>query len=314
VARRRRRPFGRRLDGILVLNKGIGDSSNDALQRAKRILFAAKAGHTGSLDPKATGVLPICFGEGTKFTQFLLDADKEYNASIKFGVRTDTGDVEGEERDHTPAPELTEADVVEVLKRFEGKQTQVPSMYSALKHNGVPLYKLAREGKTVEREARDINLFHIELKSFTAGEYPEAVINVHCSKGTYIRTLVEDIGEAIGCGAHVTALHRIQAGPFHEDDAHTLDQLSELRGENRAEVLDHLLIPIEAAVDHLPKVVLNEAAAYYLRQGQPVQDNAILRIADAGDWVRIADESGNFMGIGEVNEDGLLAPRRLVAE
>jgi len=313
VARRRRRPFGRRLDGILVLNKGLGDSSNEALQRAKRIFFAAKAGHTGSLDPLATGVLPNCFGEGTKFSQFLLDADKEYNATIKFGVRTETGDVEGEERDHKPCPELTQADVEAALKKFEGDIKQVPSMYSALKHEGVPLYKLAREGITVEREARDITIFHIELVSFTAGEYPEAVINVHCSKGTYIRSLVEDIGEALGCGAHTIGLHRTQAGPFHEDSGFTLDQLSESRGEKRAEVLDHLLVPIEAAVDHLPRVVLNDAAAYYLRQGQPVQDNAILRIADAGDWVRIADSSDNFLGLGEITEDGLLAPRRLVA-
>lgn len=314
MARRRRRPFGRKVNGILVLNKGLGGTSNDALQKAKRLLFAAKAGHTGSLDPLATGVLPICFGEGTKFSQFLLDADKEYLAKIKFGVRTETGDSEGEERDHTPAPELTEDVVRETLTKFEGDQKQIPSMYSALKVDGVPLYKLAREGKTIEREARDITIFDIELISFEAGEYPTAEIRVHCSKGTYIRSLVEDIGEAIGCGAHTIGLHRVQAGPFHESQGHTLEQLSELRGEERAEALDHLLIPIEKAVDHLPKVVLNEAATYYLRQGQPVQDNAILRIADAGDWVRIADESGNFLGIGEVNEDGLLAPRRLVAQ
>lgn len=313
MARRRRRPFGRRLDGILVLNKGLGLSSNEALQKAKRLLFAAKAGHTGSLDPLATGVLPLCFGEATKFSQFLLDADKEYRTTIKLGVRTETGDVEGEERDHRPCPDLTKDQVVEALKQFEGDIKQVPSMYSALKVDGVPLYKLAREGKTVEREARDITIFNIELLDFVPGEYPEATIQVHCSKGTYIRTLMEDLGEALNVGAHVTKLHRIQAGPFHEDDGYTIEQLSEIRGEERAEALDGLLKSVETAVDHLPRIVLNEQAAYYLRQGQPVQDNAILRIADTGDWVRIADESDNFLGLGEVDDDGLLAPRRLVA-
>lgn len=309
-----RKPKGRQINGILLLDKPKGLSSNQALQRAKWLMAAAKAGHTGSLDPMATGVLPLCFGEATKYSQYLLDADKTYRCTIHFGVTTETGDAEGEVVKRTDASEITENQVESTLTQFLGDQQQVPSMYSAIKHQGQPLYKLARQGIEVERQARPITVYRLELLAFRPGQNPEADVLAHVSKGTYIRTLAEDIGNALGCGAHITALHRSQAGPFTEDGCVTIEQLEAVRGEGRAEVLDQFLLPIERAIDHLQAVVVPEASAFYLRQGQPVLEVSALKTTKVGELVQVLLPSNEFLGVAEVQADGRLAPRKLVQQ
>ena len=272
---RRRRQRGRPVSGVFLLNKPTGMSSNDALQRVKYLMFADKAGHTGSLDPLATGVLPICLGEATKFSHFLLDSDKGYRATFRFGIQTETGDSDGEVVAQQSAAKLNKKAVEKAIAPFRGDIMQVPSMYSALKHNGEPLYKLARQGITVEREARPCTIFQYDLLAFRSGEgrpgeVAEADVFVHCTKGTYIRTLAEDLGEALGVGAHVSMLHRTQAGPFYEEDAIPLDELERLREGKRGEDMDYLLKPTESAVDDLPGFDLSEDVAFYFKKGQPV--------------------------------------------
>ena len=210
MARRRNR--GRPVNGIFLLNKPKGLSSNQALQRVKNLFAANKAGHTGSLDPLATGVLPICLGEATKFSQFLLDSDKHYRSTFTLGVSTDTGDCDGDVREEKDASTITQGQVLSAIEAFKGDIQQVPSMYSALKYNGQPLYKLARQGIVVEREARDITVFKYDVLDFRSGEKAELDVEVHVSKGTYVRSLAEDLGAVLGCGAHVSSLHRHVAG------------------------------------------------------------------------------------------------------
>jgi len=305
MARRRR---GRPVNGVLVLNKPAGISSSDAVQQVKRLYGAQKVGHTGSLDPLATGVLPLCFGEATKFSQYLLSSDKKYWVRIKLGVATETGDADGEISATTDASHVTQADVEAALQAFRGEIQQVPSMYSALKHNGQPLYKLARQGIEVEREARCVSIFSNDLVAF---EGDELELQIHCSKGTYVRTIAEDLGLALGVGAHVTALHRGAAGPFDESDMVSLDELK-LQRENGVS-LDEFLRPVASAVGQWPEVVLSDATAFYLRQGQPVQ----VPHAPTSGWVRLSEKSNTenrlFIGVGEVLDDGRVAPRRLVA-
>ncbi len=313
MARRRQRPRGRPIDGILILNKPQGVTSNDALQQVKYLFYAAKAGHTGSLDPLATGVLPICLGEATKFTQFLLEADKTYQSTFCLGVATETGDSDGETVSITDASALTQAQLEQAIEAFRGEIKQIPSMYSALKHNGQPLYKLARQGITVEREARDATIYNYEILAFRPGEKAEIDVEISCSKGTYIRTLAEDLGKAVGCGAHVTRLHRTVAGPFREDESITLAQLEALREGKRAEDLDFLLKPLDAAVSDALSVELSESMAWYFRQGQAVMSPEVYRQSEEGDIVRIFHADGDFMGVGEVLDDGRVKPRRLVA-
>ncbi len=310
---RKRRSWGRPLDGVLLLNKAGGMTSNDALQRAKRLLFANKAGHTGSLDPLATGVLPLCFGEATKFSQFLLNADKRYRSTFRFGMTTTTGDADGETLSEINAGILTREQLEQALTEFEGDIKQVPSMYSALKHNGQPLYKLAREGKEVEREPRSVTIFEIKLLDFRPGHAAEADIEVHCSKGTYIRSIAEDLGSLLGCGAHVKTLHRCAAGPFDEASAVSLDELESERGEGRAEDLDHHLLPVDAPVAQFPRLDLPESTAFYFRQGNPVMDAQVYRLGEEGDMVRVFLEEADFLGVGEITDDGRVAPKRLVA-
>lgn len=304
MARRRR---GRPVNGVLVLNKPAGISSSDAVQQVKRLFGAQKVGHTGSLDPLATGVLPLCFGEATKFSQYLLSSDKKYWTRIKLGVATETGDADGEVVSTADASHVTAADVEAVLGCFRGEIKQVPSMYSALKHNGEPLYKLARQGIEVEREARCVTIFSNELVKFEDGELE---LEIHCSKGTYIRTIAEEVGAALGVGAHVVALHRRAAGPFTETDMFELEQL---RAEREADQsLDPHLLPISSTVGHWPEVLLTDATAFYVRQGQPVQ----IAHAPTSGWVRLSESSSDeayFLGVGEVLDDGRIAPRRLVA-
>jgi len=305
VARRRR---GRPVNGILVLDKPRGMSSNQALQAAKRLYFAAKAGHTGSLDPMACGVLPLCFGEATKFSQYLLDADKAYAATVTFGVTTETGDAEGAVIETAAADHLEEAAVERALEAFRGEIEQVPSMYSAIKHGGQPLYKLARQGQEVPREARSVVIRRLELRAFRPGERAEADICLECSKGTYVRSLAEDLGRSLGCGAHVSALRRTQAGPFGIADSVALTTLEALKANGELAEMDALLLPADSALGGLPLVRLSESGGFYMRQGQPVQ----VPNAPCNGMVRVALESGEFLGVGEILDDGRVAPRRLI--
>ncbi len=307
MASRRRK--GRNLSGILLLDKPHGVTSNGALQRVKSLFFANKAGHTGSLDPIATGILPVCFGDATKFSGFLLNADKSYLAECQLGVVTRSGDSEGEIVSERPVGVLTEEQIEAALAQFEGDIEQIPPMHSAIKVNGQPLYKLAHQGIEVEREPREITVYGMELVTYDDQQH-KLVIRVHCSKGTYVRTLVEDIGEVLGCGAHVSALRRTALGPYHEQDLYTMDQLETIHQEQRREGLDALLLPLDSAVAEYETVILDQDSSYYLRQGQPVQSSA----APVEGWVRIYDMSERFLGVGEIDQDGRVAPRRLVAQ
>ena len=315
---------GRPVNGILLLDKPLGLSSNSALQKVRRLFGAAKAGHTGSLDPLATGVLPVCLGEATKFTQFLLDADKCYRATFRFGIATASGDADGAVVSEDGAPDLTEEQLLTVLPEFRGDIEQVPSMYSALKHNGQPLYKLAREGVEIERKARPVTIFSLELKTFREGEFPEADVEIHCSKGTYVRTLAEDIGRRLGCGAYVSSLHRSAAGPFDESQAISLPDLEALRESEGEQALDTRLLTMDAGIRHLTAIGLSEDAAFYFRQGQAVMVPQVYQQTEEGDIVRVfenRDENGGvspgetsalFLGVAEVTDDGRVAPKRLV--
>ncbi|MCG9712004.1 tRNA pseudouridine(55) synthase TruB [Shewanella insulae] len=306
-----RRPRGRLVDGIVLLDKDTGMSSNFALQRVKRIYNAAKAGHTGALDPLATGMLPICLGEATKFSQHLLDADKRYLVTAKLGVRTDTSDSDGEVVQTRPV-NFTEQQLEEALEHFRGETMQVPSMYSALKYQGQPLYKYAREGKEVPREARPINVFEL---NFIKLEGDELTLDIHCSKGTYIRTITDDLGEMLGCGAHVIMLRRTGVAGYPYDKMVTLEQLEALltqaQEEERPpkELLDPLLLPMDTAVSGLKEINVSDELAHYLMNGNPVQ----VANLPVDELVRITlGEAKQFVGIGQMNDDGLLAPKRLV--
>ena len=305
MARRRR---GRLIDGILLLDKPMGVSSNHALQRAKRLFDAAKAGHTGSLDPLATGVLPLCFGEATKFSQYLLDADKAYTSTFTLGTSTATGDAEGEIMASIDAAHISQDDVERALAAFRGEIEQVPSMYSALKHEGQPLYKLARKGIEVERKSRRVVIKQLDICAFRGGEKPEVDVYIECTKGTYVRSIAEDLGAALECGAHVSALRRTQAGPFGIDNCVTLATLEALQDGGDIAAMDALLQPADASIEGMPRVSLSESAGFYLKQGQPV----LVSNAPRSGMVRVALEDGEFLGVGEILDDGRIAPRRLI--
>ncbi len=307
MARRRK---GRPINGILVLDKPPGISSNRALQAVKHLYFAAKAGHTGSLDPLATGVLPLCFGEATKFSRFLLEADKAYTSTFVLGVQTASGDAEGEILASQDASYITEAEVAEALQQFRGEIEQVPSMYSAIKHQGTPLYKLARAGLEVERPARRVTVHELELLEFRPGEHPEIDVYLSCSKGTYVRSVAEDLGQALGCGAFVSALRRTRAGPFSADDMVSMATLEALKANQAVAEMDALLRPMDYALGALPLVRVSETGGFYIRQGQPV----LVPNSPRSGMVRMGLESGEFLGIGEILDDGRVAPRRLVAD
>ena len=309
----RRRNRGRSINGIFLLNKPLGLSSNQALQRVKNLFDANKAGHTGSLDPLATGVLPICLGEATKFSQFLLDSDKHYLSTFTLGVSTETGDSDGAIRGEQDASLITLKKIEKGVEAFRGEIKQIPSMYSALKHNGQPLYKLARQG-IVEREARAINVLSYKILAFRPGKIAQIDVEVHVSKGTYVRSLAEDLGELLGCGAHVSALHRHIAGPFADDQTVTLDELEILRKNIEPCGLDHLLKPMEIAVADRMAVELSPIVASYFQLGQAVMSPQAFRNGQEGDIVRVFREGGDFLGVGEVTDDGKVAPKRLVVE
>lgn len=308
----------RTVDGLLIFNKPPGFSSNQALQKVKWLLNAAKAGHTGSLDPLATGVLPLCFGEATKFSQYLLNADKGYRATFRFGQSSDSGDLDGQILNNRGSGNLKQADIEAVLPRFRGKIEQIPPMYSALKHQGQPLYKLARAGEEVERQPREVSIHRLEVvdcapRQDAGTTYIEASIEVACSKGTYIRSLAMDMGNVLGCGALVTRLHRTQVGQFHESQAITLAELERERDVGGPGALDHFLLPVEQCITHMQAVQLPEDSGYYFSQGQPVLETAVLKTLKSGELVRVSLGSGKFLGVAEVLADGRIAPRRLVA-
>ncbi len=308
MARRRK---GRPVNGVILLDKPTGISSNDALQKVKRIYFAEKAGHTGALDPLATGMLPICLGEATKFSQFLLDSDKRYRVIAKLGERTNTSDSDGEVVETRPVDVNLET-LEACIDKFRGESDQVPSMFSALKYQGKPLYEYARKGIEVPRESRKITVYEIILHRF---EGDEVEMEVHCSKGTYIRTIVDDLGEMLGCGAHVTMLRRTGVAKYPYEKMVTLEQLNELLEETHRqeiaprELLDPLLMPMDTAVEDLPEVNLIPELADMVQHGQPVQ---VSGAPTEGSLRLTMGEERLFIGVGEMNDDGKIAPKRLV--
>ena len=296
---------GRNVNGIILLDKAKGESSNHALQRIKRLFHAKKAGHTGSLDPLATGVLPLCLGEATKISQFLLDSDKRYLAKVKLGERTDSGDSEGVVIDVQRRIDVDYDALVQTLTKFEGEIKQLPPMYSALKHRGVPLYKLARKGISIKRKVRPVTIHKIGLMNF---DNNIAEIDVTCSKGTYIRTLADDLGQELGCGAHVIELRRLQAGVFSIDQCRDSNELETIKESFGLSGLDKAIVPMERAVEKLPEVVLASETARDIRNGQAVSFHELPKSG----LVRLYEKE-NFIGIGIVNADGEVAPKRLVA-
>jgi len=299
----RRKSRGRPVTGIVLLDKPLDMSSNKALQIVKRLFNAAKAGHTGSLDPLATGMLPICLGEATKVSQYLLEADKVYQVSFKLGEATSTGDAEGEVVETAPFESITEQQLKNVVTDFIGDIDQVPPMYSALKHDGQRLYELARKGIEVERKSRRVHISDIELLSFEAGVVE---LKVACSKGTYIRTLAEDIAKALGTVAYVTRLHRLEVGSFSGFPMVTLEQLEASQQEGELQ-LDKKLLPLDIGIQTMPEVRLNDDLSYYLRLGQAIQ---VPKSPTSG-LVRLYDAK-RFLGIGEIIDDGRIAPKRLM--
>ena len=293
----------RNVSGILLLDKPTAMTSNAALQQVKHLFKARKAGHTGSLDPLATGLLPICLGEATKMSAFLLDADKHYWVRCCLGQKTSTADAEGEIIERRPVDRAGLADLEPILSRYRGTISQIPPMYSAVKHGGERLYKLAREGKTVEREPRQVRI-HCLQSLGCDGDFLE--LDVRCSKGTYVRTLVEDIGEDLGCGAHVHQLRRLGVGPYGSEDMMGLEPLQEMVEEGGMAALDALLQPLDSAVIHWEKIVLDRDCAYYMRQGQPV----MVPKAPTKGRVRLYDGE-DFFGVGEIQPDGRVGPKRL---
>lgn len=298
----RRRRKGRNINGILLLDKPQGISSNKALQQVKHLFNAAKAGHTGALDPLATGMLPICLGEATKFSQFLLESDKAYRVTAKLGVRTDSSDSTGEVVETRPV-KVSQKQLLKALDKFRGDTDQIPTMFSALKYNGQPLYKLARQGIEVEREARPISVYELELLRFNGDEVE---LEIECSKGTYIRTIIDDLGQDLGCGAHVTQLHRTFVGDYPLDAMVSMSQLEDEREEGLS--LDSHLLPLDSPVQHLQEAVLDLDSCHYFCHGNPVSYPDL----DEGEFVRVYDEDDIFLGVGEVDDELMLAPKRLV--
>jgi tRNA pseudouridine55 synthase len=292
----------RPINGVLLLDKPLGYSSNQALQKVKWLYEAAKAGHTGTLDPLATGLLPICFGEATKFAQYVTDADKTYVAKIKLGATTTTGDAEGEILS-TASVNITKSQFVKICQQFLGEISQVPPMYSALKHEGKALYEYARQGVDIDRQARVVRIQKIDVNGF-GDEMAE--IMVTCSKGTYIRTLAEDIGKEIGCGAHLIGLRRTETAGYVLAHALTIEQLEAMTMEAR----DARLLPIDSAIEALPKIILNDEAAHFLMQGQAVWQSGKTPNCE----LRIYDERNQFLGLGFLQDDGKIAPRRLIVK
>lgn len=296
--------FSRPINGILLLDKSLGASSNQALQSIKKMFYADKAGHTGSLDPLASGMLPICLGAATRYAQYLLNADKRYRAKIRLGQSTTTGDREGKIIAETPLPLLGEKDVAAVLKTFLGPQQQCPPMYSALKHQGKKLYELARQGIEVERPLRDIEIHSLKLIEY---DITTLTIEVHCSKGTYIRTLAEDIGKKLDCGAHLAALHRLSVEGFNSEDMLTLEQLQDLAMQKGISALDEYVLPMDKALAHYPSINLSEWWLALLRCGKSfVCPDLSLGLK------RLYAQGGQFKGLVMVDDTGRVKAERLL--
>lgn len=293
----------RPVSGVLLLDKPRGLSSNGVLQRVKRLYRAAKAGHTGSLDPLAEGLLPICLGEATKLSGYLLNADKTYRFRCRLGVITRTGDAEGEVLERRPVAELQQARVEQVLAGFQGEIEQLPPLYSALKQGGRRLYQLARQGVTVDRQPRQVTIHRLHLLGMTQDALD---CEVHCSKGTYVRSLTEDIGAALGCGAHVETLRRTAIDAFAGRPMVTLPELERLAADPAA--LDALLLPVDTAIASWPRIEVDASCAHSLSCGQPVWIGA----APGTGRVRLYQAATGFFGIGEILDDGRVALRRLV--
>ncbi|WP_410210706.1 tRNA pseudouridine(55) synthase TruB [Aquirhabdus sp.] len=289
----------RAVSGVFLLNKPQGHSSNGILQKVRWLYRAQKAGHTGALDPLATGLLPICLGEATKFSHYLLDSDKTYQTIVKLGATTTTGDEEGEIVQEFAIPPLNDALIESVLAQFRGPIMQVPPMYSALKKDGRPLYELARQGIEIDRPARPVTIFNLELNAFDA---TTLTLTVKCSKGTYIRTLAEDIGAALGCGGHVAKLHRIQTASFVLDEHNTIEYLESLDETAR----DALLLPTYAAVEYLPRIDLSLDEAIFFSRGQAINAGNVPQ------GETLAFENGRFLGLGIVDKFRTLHPKRVV--
>lgn len=300
------RKKGNDVDGILLLDKTLGRSSNSVLQKVRYLFNAKKAGHTGSLDPLATGVLPICFGQASKVTAFLLDSDKRYRCTAQLGVTTTTGDKEGDELNIRQVSPFSKDDVEKVLADFRGAIEQIPPMHSALKHNGQPLYKLARQGIEIERKVRHVTIHELTLIEFTEDTI---TLDVHCSKGTYIRTLAQDIGEAMGFGAHLSMLRRTEVSPFDCSKLYSIEEIEKLASAN---ALDEILMPIDSALQEFPAMHLNNDEVALIRNGIKIAREDTPNT----DMIRLYSEQNEFLGIAKhaLNDSGktLLVPRRLM--
>ena len=303
----RPRKRGRDIDGVFLLDKPQGMSSNDIMQKVKRVFQANKAGHTGALDPLATGMLPICLGEATKFSQFLLDADKRYVVTAKLGERTDTSDAEGQIVESRPV-NVEVAQILTALEQFQGDILQVPTMFSALKHNGKPLYEYARAGITVEREARPISIFELTFIDYQA---PLLTLEVHCSKGTYIRTLVDDLGEVLGCGAHVTMLRRTAVADYPTEKMMSWETLQLLSEKAELALLDQHLLPTDSAVSKLPALHLNAEQSKAIGFGQRVK---FVNESHLHGQVRLFSADQRFLGVALVDENNVIRPQRLITQ
>ena len=294
------------MDGVLLINKPIGITSHTCLHIVRKQLGQSKAGHTGTLDPLATGLLPLCLGEATKFSRFLLDAAKAYRVTVVFGAETDTGDSTGQVIDTAPVPKFTESELLDTLNAFIGTQLQIPPMYSALKVRGKKLYEYARKGQHIEREPREITIQDIELLSF---DDDTLSLNIHCSKGTYVRTLVSDIAKALGTLGHVVALHRVEVGHFSVDNAISIEQLKAYVLEDNIEAINRFIMPINTLLQDWKSVILSDEAVLRLKNGQVLSGSAEW---DYG-WVSIYAENGQFIGVGEHCTQGSLYPRRMMS-
>lgn len=297
--------LARHISGILLLDKPTGISSNKALQIVKRLYRAKKAGHGGSLDPLASGMLPIFLGEATKFVQFSLEADKHYTVTAKLGIRTNTGDSEGHSIATRSVRHYTHTELESALKTFRGTIQQMPPMFSALKHKGQPLYALARQGIEVERKAREVVVHHLTITDYTEHTLS---LEIKASKGTYVRTLVDDLGERLGCGAHVIALRREGVGAYTRDQMISLPSLESLHQEQAWFQMDGCLLPLTTTVASLPELRLPESVIFYLMQGQAVRVPA----APTSGWVKLLSKNNSFLGVGEILDDGRVSPRRLI--
>ena len=298
----RNRRSTQNINGVILLDKRIGISSNAALQEVKKLFHARKAGHTGSLDPLASGLLLVCLGEATKISSFWLNTDKRYRVKVKLGISTTTGDSEGEIVERKPIQRLKESEIVGILEKFNGDIAQVPPMYSALKHNGTRLYELARRGIDVERKARTVTIFELALLHYSDDILE---LDVHCSKGTYIRTLAEDIAGAMGSCGHVEQLLRTQVGEFTLSDGYKIGDLECL---SEAGDLHNSLVSVADALISWPSVCLSDELVFFVKQGQAVFSPKTPKER----WVKLLTQNKHFFGIGEVRADGKVAPRRLM--